>query len=114
MTNNIITLALLLATLPAQAGSETRHVVGRAPGGASATVFSEKHDVITCIQSDQPGRCHSPEMVKRVEVKNSIRGWREEYPTEDEYASARGYKLIHRRGVVIQNGTAWVIMEVSK
>lgn len=123
MTKLLLTLALLMATLPAQAGFVTGFVVGRATSGsgseapspeASATVFSDKYDVITCIQSDQPGRCHNTEMVKRVEVKTSIRGWREEYPTEAEYASARGYKLIRRRGVVIQNGTAWVIMEVSK
>lgn len=120
----LLTLALLLATLPAQAGFVTGFVVGRATSGssseapplpeASATVFSDKHDVITCVQSPQPGRCHNTEMVKRVEDKTTFRGWREEYPTEAEYAAARGYKLIHRRGVVIQNGTAWVVMEVSK
>ena len=119
----LLTLALLLATLPAQAGFVTGFVVGRATSGsssetalpkASATVFSDKHDVITCVQSAQPGRCHNTEMVKQVEDKTSFRGWREEYPTEAEYAAARGYKLIHRRGVVIQNGTAWVVMEVSK
>ena len=120
---SLLTLALLLATLPVQAGFVTGFVVGRATSGsgsetpspeASATVFSDKHDVITCVQSAQPGRCHNPEMVKRVEDKTSFRGWREEHPTEAEYAAARGYKLIHRRGVVIQNGTAWVVMEVSK
>ena len=120
MTKPLLTLALLLATLPAQAGFVTGFVVGRATSGgsseteASATVFSDKYDVITCIQSAQPGRCHDNEMVKRVGDKTSIRGWREEYPTEAEYAAARGYKLIHRRGVVIRNGTVWVIMEVSK
>ena len=119
----LLTLALLLATLPAQAGFVTGFVVGRATSGssseaplpeASATIFSDKHDVITCTQSTQPGRCHNTEMVKRVEDKTSFRGWREEHPTEAEYAAARGYKLIHRRGVVIQNGAAWVVMEVSK
>lgn len=123
MKKLFLTLALLLAALPAQADFVTGFVVGRATSAsgsetalpeASATVFSDKHDVITCVQSKQPGRCHNTQMVKRVEDKTSIRGWREEHPTEAEYAAARGYKLIHRRGVVIQNGTAWVIMEVSK
>lgn len=123
MMKLLITLVPLLAALPAQAGFLTGFAVGRATSGSgsetallesSATVFSDKYDVITCAQSNQPGRCHNTEMVKRVEDKTSIRGWREEHPTEAEYAAARGYKLIHRRGVVIQNGNTWVIMEVSK
>ena len=123
MMKLLLTLALMLAALPAQAGFVTGVVVGRATSasgsetslpGSSATVFSDKHDVITCVQSTQPGRCHNAEMVNRVADKTSIRGWREEHPTEAEYVAAFGYKLIHRRGVVIQNGTAWVVMEVSK
>jgi hypothetical protein len=123
MMKPFITFSLLVAVLPAHAGFVTGFVVGRATSAsgsetalpeASATVFSDKYDVITCVQSTQPGRCHNTEMVKRVEDKTSIRGWREEHPTEAEYAAARGYKLIHRRGAVIQNGTAWVVMEVSK
>ena len=123
MMKLFLTLALILAALPAQAGFVTGFVVGRATADSSsetalpessATVFSDKHDVITCVQSAQIGRCHNAEMAKRVEDKSSIRGWREEHPTEAGYVAAHGYKLIHRRGVVIQNGTVWVIMEVSK
>ena len=116
-------LILFLITLPAQAGFVTGYVVGRATSGNSSEtpssevsnmIFSDKYDVITCIQSMQPGRCYNTEMVKRVGDKTNFRGWREEHPTEAEYAAARGYKIIHRRGVVIQNGTSWVVMEVSK
>jgi hypothetical protein len=102
----------------------TGFVAGRASSGSSSagsippetsvTVFSDKYDVIGCPQAQQPGRCYNDAMSKRVEDKTSFRGWSVEHPTEAEYAAARGYKLIHRRGVVIQGGTAWVIMEVSK
>jgi hypothetical protein len=124
MTKRLLTLALLLTTSLAQAGFVTGFVAGRITSGggssegalpeASATVFSDKHDVIACPQSQQPGRCRNEAMAKQVVDKRTLRGWREEHPTEAEYAAACGYKLIHRRGVVIQNGIAWVIMEVSK
>lgn len=111
-------LLIPLLVQPANAGFLTGYAVGNAlassPGSTSqppapAVVFSDKHDVIACediFTSGKP-RCLNG---GRIQVQG---GWAP-YPTHEEYAAQLGYRLIHRKGVIVQGSKTYTIIEVSK
>lgn len=64
-------------------------------------MFSQKNDVIICKKAYNDGeRCD--EIVNR------------QFLTPAQYAAKNGYKVLHRVGTAIYDGSTYIVMEVSR
>jgi hypothetical protein len=64
----------------------------------AVVVSNDQYDVITCSQSND-GLCASTGLG---------------YDTPEQFAGKLGYKVIHRRYIVISGSSAFIVMEVSR
>lgn len=104
-----VAAALIAVVSHANAGFVTGYIVGSstsskpASTGQSSELMSSDvgHDVISCMSAVyEEGNCYD-----RIQTYGV---------TPAAFAARGGYKIIHKKGIIIQNGKIFIIMEVSK
>jgi len=106
MKELILSIALVLASANANAGFLLGYMVGSSgkskPQEAGSQLVVSDHDTVSCYTGDG-ARCNS----------YACPGGRTSCSPE-VFAFAAGYKVLHKRAVVVSGSHQYIVMEVSK